>query len=220
MLLSISEENYLKSIFSITIIEKQSASTNAIAKDLDTKASSVTDMLKKLAEKKLIKYQKYKPVVLSKKGKAMATQLIRSHRLWETFLVKNLGFNWSEVHDIAEQLEHIDNDELTDRLSDYLNNPSFDPHGDPIPDKNGTFPYINQIRLSKLIIGEKGVLSSVEEDDKSFLNILNRLEITLGSQIEIKEIVEFDQSFQILIDNCNTQLISNKIANNLFVTKL
>lgn len=219
MKLSTAEENYLKSIFYITELNKQPASTNAIAKDLNTKASSVSDMLKKLSDKELIKYKKYKPVKLEKQGKIIAINLIRSHRIWETFLVERLGFNWSAVHNIAEQLEHIENVELTDKLSTYLDNPLFDPHGEPIPDKNGKFPTQKQIVLSSLKVGQEGRLCSVEEDDRSFLETLNNLNIKIGTPLKLEKIISFDNSFQVLINNRDSQLISDKIANNLFVTK-
>ncbi|HIE45471.1 MAG TPA: metal-dependent transcriptional regulator, partial [Flavobacteriaceae bacterium] len=132
---SITEENYLKAIFSLESNSGTVISTNHIAKKLETKASSVTDMIKKLALKNLLVYTKYKGVSLSSQGRKIATSIVRKHRLWETFLVDKLGFNWDEVHDIAEQLEHIKSDKLILKLDSYLEYPQSDPHGDPIPDK-------------------------------------------------------------------------------------
>lgn len=214
--LSIAEENYLKTIFSISQHE-QGANTNAIAKKLDTKASSVTDMLKKLHDKKLVHYQRYKPVRLSQLGQEKAISLIRSHRLWETFLVRNLGYNWSEVHVIAERLEHIQDAELVDRLDSYLNHPSFDPHGDPIPNKSGEFPDRKEVTLLDLGIGNTGTLASVLEDDQSFLEILNRLGIKIGTRIFVERINTFDGSYCVILDDNNRETLSNKICTFLSV---
>ena len=138
---STAEENYLKAIFKITEKEGKTATTNAIAAALNTTAASVTDMLKRLAEKDLINYEKYRGVQLSSGGEQIATILIRKHRLWEVFLVNKLGFAWDEVHELAEQLEHIQGEALVERLDEYLGRPQFDPHGDPIPDAEGRWTY-------------------------------------------------------------------------------
>ena len=219
MLLTQTEENYLKAIYSIADKLNGAIRTNDIAHALDTKASSVTDMLKKLAEKELILYEKYKPVSLSEKGKSIATHLIRKHRLWETFLVENLGFNWSDVHEIAEQLEHIKSYELVQKLDDFLGNPLFDPHGDPIPNSKGEIPQRNQTLLADLAIGESGRMCSVMEDDKSFLDILNKLEIKIGSTIKIESHIAFDDSMQVQLNHCDTRILSKKICNNIYVLK-
>ena len=219
MQLTQTEENYLKAIFTLSERGNGTVNTNDIAKILDTSASSVTDMYKKLQDKKLIIYQKYKPISMSANGKKMATKLIRKHRLWETFLVEKLAFNWSEVHDIAEQLEHIKSEELIEKLDDFLDNPMFDPHGDPIPDKQGKFPKRKEQSLSDLKKGESGYLSSVEEDDTSFLKILNKLNIKIGTKIDVQEIVAFDQSIQVTLNDCDATLLSKTIAQNLYVIK-
>jgi DtxR family transcriptional regulator, Mn-dependent transcriptional regulator len=130
---TLSEENYLKAIYHLSKEEDESVSTNALAERLETTAASVSDMLKKLAKKELIEYKKYQGVNISEKGKRVALQIIRKHRLWEVFLVEKLSFNWDEVHEIAEQLEHIDSPTLVKRLDEFLGYPKFDPHGDPIP---------------------------------------------------------------------------------------
>lgn len=217
MPLTQTEENYLKAIFTIADRDDLPIRTNDIAKLLSTKASSVTDMLKKLAEKDLILYERYKPITLSESGKEVATHLIRKHRLWETFLVENLGFNWSEVHHIAEQLEHIRAPELVQRLADYLDNPLYDPHGDPIPDASGHFPQREQVLLGTLKPGECGRLCSVVEDDASFLEVLNMLEIKIGTLLEIEGIISFDDTMQVRIGQKQSKILSNKICNNLFV---
>lgn len=219
MSLTHTEENYLKAIFTIADRDDSPIRTNDIAKLLNTKASSVTDMLKKLAEKELILYERYKPISLSHSGIKVATHLIRKHRLWETFLVENLGFNWSEVHHIAEQLEHIQAPELVQRLADYLDNPLYDPHGDPIPDSEGYFPQRDQVLLGSLKPGECGRLCSVVEDDTSFLKVLNLLEIKIGTLLEVESIISFDDTMQVRISQKQSKILSNKICNNLFVIK-
>ncbi|WP_243389180.1 metal-dependent transcriptional regulator, partial [Flavobacterium psychrophilum] len=135
--MTFSEENYLKTIYHLTTISDSEVSTNAIAEKMETKASSVTDMLKKLSEKDLINYKKYQGVSLTETGSLSAKMIVRKHRLWEVFLVEKLDFPWDEVHDIAEQLEHIKSEKLINKLDDFLGNPTEDPHGDPIPNANG-----------------------------------------------------------------------------------
>ncbi len=219
MNLSITEQDYLKAIFSITRIENRSANTNAIAELLNTKASSVTDMIKKLAIKKLVNYEKYKPVHLTAIGQKTATSLIRSHRLWETFLVERLEYDWSQVHSIAEQLEHIEDDELLDKLDNYLGNPKFDPHGDPIPSPDGTFPQRDEILLSHLNAGDCGRICSVLQDDESFLEALNEMNISMGITIEFVKKIEFDQSIQLIVNNQKI-ILSESMAANISIQKI
>lgn len=219
MALSITEQDYLKAIFSITRIENRPANTNSIAEILQTKASSVTDMIKKLAAKKLVKYEKYKPVSLTAKGQKTATSLIRSHRLWETFLVDRLNYDWSQVHSIAEQLEHIEDDELLDKLDNYLGNPKWDPHGDPIPSPDGTFPQRDETILVQLTPGEKGKISSVLQDDESFLEALNEMNICIDNTIEYIKKIDFDQSIQILV-NEEKIILSENMASNIAIQKI
>ncbi len=219
MNLSSTEQDYLKAIFAITTIESRSANTNAIAEHLKTKASSVTDMIKKLAVKKLVKYEKYKPVHLSAAGIKTATSLIRSHRLWETFLVDRLKYDWSQVHTIAEQLEHVKDSELIDKLDDYLGNPSFDPHGDPIPTRNGAFPVREEITLINMKEGQCGTIASVLQDDESFLEALNDLDICIGNDVEFLKQISFDQSIKVIINN-ETIILSETMASNISVQKI
>lgn len=219
MSLSSAEQDYLKAIFAITRIEHRQANTNAIAVLLKTKASSVTDMIKKLAVKKLVKYEKYKPVSLTNKGQKIATSLIRSHRLWETFLVERLEYDWSRVHSIAEQLEHIEDDELLDKLDHYLGYPKFDPHGDPIPTKEGTFPQRDETLLSQLNPGDCGIISSVLQDDESFLEALNQLNLCINQPIEYIKKIDFDQSIQLKI-NDHIHILSENMAKNIAIQKL
>ena len=215
-MITLSEENYLKAIWAISLNNEAKASTNAIADEISTSAASVSDMLKKLQDKELIKYEKYQGVELSEKGNNLATSIIRKHRLWETFLVEKLKFNWSEVHNIAEQLEHIRSEELIDRLDSFLGYPAFDPHGEPIPTREGKIPAINTIPLSQLELGTQGKIIGVTIDEKSFLDYLTKLDISIGSKIKILEKNDFDQSLEIKIDDTN-QHISNNVAEHLLI---
>ena len=169
---SFTEENYLKAIFKLSMGSNKEVSTNAIAEQLDTKASSVTDMIKKLSDKKLVKYVKYKGVSLNEKGEEIAVSIIRNHRLWEVFLVEKLDFKWDEVHEFAEELEHIKSDKLTERLDTFLGFPKYDPHGDPIPDKDGNINRHKDITIANLKINDKGVIVGVKEHSKGYLKYL------------------------------------------------
>lgn len=211
------EENYLKVIFKLGDGSKEYISTNAIATMMVTTAASVTDMLKRLAEKEYINYAKYKGVRLTEKGERVAKELTRKHRLWETFLVDKLGFKWSEVHDLAEELEHINSPELTDKLDDFLGNPQFDPHGDPIPDHQGNIPFQHEKTLADLTPGEKGRITGVGEETVSFLNFLDATGLNLGTKVEVLSEFEFDKSLKIRINEDNETIISNQVSSNLFV---
>ncbi|MFK8101705.1 MAG: metal-dependent transcriptional regulator [Saprospiraceae bacterium] len=219
-MLSFTEENYLKAIFKLSEREKKAASTNAIAKEMQTSAASVTDMLKRLAEKKLLNYEKYKGVTLSESGQKIATNLIRKHRLWEVFLVEKLHFSWDEVHDIAEQLEHIHSEHLIDRLDEYLAFPKFDPHGDPIPDAEGKFTFRKQIPLSQLHVGRTAIVVGVQEHSAHFLQYLDRLDLGLGSQLEVLEKFDFDDSLRLDVNATKEQIISIKVSQNLLVQEV
>lgn len=214
--MTFSEENYLKTIYHITSSSGTEVSTNAIAEKMETKASSVTDMLKKLAEKELIVYQKYKGVLLTEKGSHLAKMIVRKHRLWEVFLVDKLHFPWDEVHDIAEQLEHIKSEKLVNKLDDFLGNPTEDPHGDPIPDANGKIIKIDKLMLSELKENQTGICVGVKDSSAEFLKYLDKNQITLGCRIQILTKEKFDLSLKIKVDE-KTVTISNIIANNLFV---
>lgn len=215
-MITLAEENYLKAILTISLNKDGMVSTNSIAKELGTSPASVSDMLKKLQDKKLIKYEKYKGVILSSKGKNKAIYILRKHRLWETFLVNKLAFGWSEVHDVAEQLEHIESEDLIDRLDSFLQYPKFDPHGEPIPTKTGKILKTNTIALNKLENGAKGKVMGVTLDDKTFLDYLNKLSICIGIEIELLETISFDQSLSIKIKNTE-QHISNDVAKHLLI---
>jgi DtxR family Mn-dependent transcriptional regulator len=208
--MTLSEENYLKTIYHITVV------SNSEAEMMETKASSVTDMIKKLAEKDLVNYKKYQGVSLTDKGKIAAKMIVRKHRLWEVFLVEKLDFSWDEVHDIAEQLEHIKSEKLINKLDDFLGNPTTDPHGDPIPNADGQILKIDKQLLSELSANQKGICVGVKDTSSEFLKYLDKQKIALGSKIEILSKESFDLSFKINVDGKGLT-ISNKIASNLFV---
>ena len=213
------EEDYIKAIFKITDKNQGSANTNAIAKELNTSAASVTDMLKKLAEKDIIHYERYKGVYLTSPGKSEATKLLRKHRLWEVFLVDKLKFEWHEVHHIAEQLEHIQSDTLVNRLDAYLGFPKFDPHGDPIPNIDGKFTLRNQVSLDTMAEGEGGIVVGVREHHTPFLEYLNSLEIELGTEIIVQDLIPFEKSKRILINQKSEAVLTHNAAKNIFLKK-
>jgi DtxR family Mn-dependent transcriptional regulator len=215
---TLSEENYLKAIYHLESDSKKGISTNAIAKSLETKASSVTDMVKKLSEKEVVLYVKYQGVTLTEYGKKTAANIVRKHRLWEVFLVEKLNFSWDEVHDVAEQLEHIKSSKLINQLDALLGFPTHDPHGDPIPDKDGNVNTVDKILLSTFNKNETGVCVGVNDSSSEFLRFLDKKKITLGKKITVLEKEDFDDSLSIEIDGEKLS-ISKKIANNLYIKK-
>lgn len=218
-MLSFAEENYLKAIYHLSDGGKKSVSTNAISEALKTKPASVSDMIRKLASKGVVDYQKYHGVQITEEGKKDALGIIRKHRLWEVFLVEKLKFNWDEVHEIAEQLEHIRSSLLISRLDEFLGYPQYDPHGDPIPDKDGIIQTKPRVPLSKLNAGDNAKLTSVSDSSDMFLRYLDKLNISIGCQIFILEKQEFDGSLEIQIDKKNKTFVSAAVAENLMVTK-
>ena len=213
---TLAEENYLKAIYHLEKDSTVGVSTNSIAVKLKTQPSSVTDMVQKLAHKKALSYQKYKGTFLTKEGKKIAANVIRKHRLWEVFLVEKLKFQWDEVHEIAEQLEHIKSDELIKRLDAFLDHPDFDPHGDPIPDVNGVIKPTEKKLLSELEKNQRGICVGVKESSSQFLQYLDTRNIGIGTTIKVIDKEEFDDSMTILIGE--TQLhITDKIAHNLYI---
>ena len=211
------QENYLKCIYKICEKYPSGASTNAIAEGLETKAATVSDMLKKLSNQKLINYQKYQGVTLTVKGKKAALNIVRNHRLWEVFLVDKLNFNWNEVHEVAEQLEHIKSEELINRLDIFLGQPKFDPHGDPIPTKSGKIENSNATPLHEAKVGERLVIAGVLEHSANFLAYLNEVNLTLAQKVVVKKIVEFDQSMQLVVNKKDELFISHQVAKNILV---
>lgn len=211
-----SEENYLKTIYHLSGKEEAVVSTNALAAQMETQPSSVTDMVKRLAEKSLVEYKKYKGVALSSKGKEKALAIVRKHRLWEVFLAEELGFNWDEVHEVAEQLEHIKSEKLVNKLDELLNFPKFDPHGDPIPGKDGTLEEQHKKLLSQLPLNAMGICVGVKDSSSAFLRFLDKNKIALGDKITVLDSEEFDQSLHVKINDRKIH-ISSQIASNLFV---
>ncbi len=190
------EEDYLKAIYALS--KGTPVSTNDLAAILQVKASSITDMIKKLSDKKYVDYIKYQGVELTTVGKKIALKIMRKHRLWETFLVKKLHFGWDEVHEIAEQLEHIESEMLTDRLDDFLGNPPFDPHGDPIPNKEGIITDTRKrIALQDVQLFQKGIIVGVSDASSDFLKFLESENLVLGTQLEVIEKYSFDNSLKI-----------------------
>ncbi|UWX55184.1 metal-dependent transcriptional regulator [Maribacter litopenaei] len=214
--MTLSEEDYIKTIYHLSSGQEESISTNAIADQMATKPSSVTDMVKKLSEKNMVNYKKYKGVSLTEKGRLTALSIVRKHRLWEVFLVDKLDFAWDEVHEVAEQLEHIKSDKLIDKLDTYLGNPRVNPHGDPIPSKEGVFKKSVKKLISELPVGSKGVCVGVNDSSVAFLKFLDKNKISLGDSLRIIEREDFDGSVSIVI-NDREMRISDQIASNLFL---
>ena len=219
--LSYTEENYLKGLFKLTIElgEKEEAGTNEIAAHLGVKPASVNDMLKKLKDKKLIQYERYGKSSLTKEGKKRAIEIVRKHRLWETFLHEKLAFNWDEVHEVAEQLEHIQSQQLIDHLDDFLGNPAFDPHGDPIPDAAGKIPFQSQMNLNQFPLQIAGEVSAVGSQSPDILSLLEHKKITIGARLKILQRFKFDNSFEIHIDDRELVHISAQLAEQIYVKK-
>ena len=216
-MLSFTEENYLKAIYRLSDGGTRAVLTNALAETMNTRAASVTDMVKKLSLKKLISYEKYYGVKITRQGKNEALMVVRKHRLWETFLVEKLNFNWDEVHEVAEQLEHIQSPLLIEKLDAFLGHPSVDPHGHPIPDKNGKIVEVKNVPLSRLPGNRKTYVRSVTNGSPSFLQYLSKIGIYIGASVTITEKVEFDGSLEVLIDGKNRVFISRDAGENLMV---
>jgi DtxR family Mn-dependent transcriptional regulator len=218
-MISLAEENYLKAIFHLSEDGDQPVLTNDLAGKMNTKAASATDMIKRLSGKGLISYEKYYGVQITKSGKTEALRVIRKHRLWETFLVDKLNFSWDEVHDIAEQLEHIQSPLLIQKLDEFLGFPKSDPHGEPIPDKNGKMAEVKQTILSAAAPKKKATLLAVKNDSPTFLKYLSKIGMKLGSKIAVVNKTEFDGSQEIIIDGKKKAFISRDAADNLIITK-
>ncbi|MEQ9468122.1 MAG: metal-dependent transcriptional regulator [Ekhidna sp.] len=216
--LSFTEENYLKAIYHLSADGAESVNTNSLAESMSTTPASVNDMVKRLAQKNLIGYQKYKGATLLSRGKKIALNIIRKHRLWEVFLVEKLGFKWDEVHDIAEQLEHIKSPDLIKKLDKFLGYPTMDPHGDPIPNEDGIMKETVRAAISELQIGSIGIVVAVNNDDTLLLQHLDSIGIKLGSKIQILDRMDFDGSVSISIDSNPKQFISKTVAENLMIT--
>ncbi|NVK50657.1 MAG: metal-dependent transcriptional regulator [Cyclobacteriaceae bacterium] len=215
MKLTASEENYLKAIYHLSEGASKSVSTNDIAAEMKTKPASVSDMLRKLGEKGVINYRKYYGVNITQEGKKLALQTIRKHRLWEVFLVEKLNFAWDEVHDVAEELEHIQSPLLIQRLDAFLNYPKFDPHGDPIPDEFGDVKARPRIPISEMEIDQSGQIVAVKDSSAAFLRYMDKVGAYIGARVKILDKVEFDGSVEILVDQKKSIFMSKDVASNI-----
>ena len=211
-----SEENYLKAIFHLQTHD-EIVTTSALATKLDTKPASVTDMMKKLNAKKLLNYKPYYGFSLSQEGRKIALHVIRRHRLWEYFLSEKLKFEWNEIHNVAEELEHINNKKLIERLDEYLNYPQFDPHGDPIPDSKGKIKKSKKISLAEMPLNKTAEVCQVSNQTNEMLELLNHKNIGIGTKVEVKRHFTYDQSFELKIKSILVT-ISETLAKNIFVS--
>jgi len=214
---SYTEENYLKAIYKLTENGGGNVNTNAIADEIQTKAASVTDMIKKVSDKKLLKYEKYKGVTLTEKGRKVAIETVRKHRLWECFLFDKLKFGWDEVHEIAEQLEHIQSEVLVDKLDAFLDYPTHDPHGDPIPTKAGIIKKSDFILLADAALLDWVVMTGVADHSTSFLQHLNKVGLALGTEMKVVDKVNYDGSMEIEFKNKKQVQLSKDVVKNIWV---
>jgi len=218
---STSEENYLKALYNLYTSERKELTVTELASKLNISAPSATHALQRLSEKKLVQYIKHKPFKLTKKGEILAKQVIRKHRLWELFLVNKMGFKWDEVHEIAEQLEHVQSGKLIDRIDEMLNFPKFDPHGDPIPDADGNIPEMKSFSLTKGKIGETYQITGVTDHSTSFMNYLENIGIELGKKVKLINILSYDSSVVIIRKSSTGEItLSHLAAQHLQVEKV
>lgn len=217
-MLSLTEENYLKAIYHLSDGGSKSVLTNDLAAAMNTKAASVTDMIKKLSAKTVINYEKYYGVNVTSKGKNEALMVIRKHRLWETFLVEKLGFSWDEVHEVAEQLEHINSNRLIEKLDEFLGFPKVDPHGDPIPDNKGKLKILPKVAIDQLNIGYQGKIAAVKDSDSNLLKYLDKIGAKPGTKLKILGKEAYDESMEVLIDD-HRVFISKEVSQNILVVE-
>lgn len=212
---STSEENYIKAIFHLQ--KDGTVTTNELSAELQTRPASVTDMMKKLKTKKLVHYKAYRGFRLTAEGTRVALLIIRRHRLWEFFLAEKLKFNWDEVHEVAEDLEHVSSKKLIDKLDEFLDFPRFDPHGDPIPDSNGKIENTKQVCLIDVPINKPSVVGHVSDQSTEMLELLGHKKIGIGTRLEVKKKFSFDQSMEIKVRQQPPTHISWDLAKNIFV---
>jgi DtxR family transcriptional regulator, Mn-dependent transcriptional regulator len=213
---TLSEENYLKAIYRLQA-DGGKVTASSIAENLGNNPASVVDMLKKITTKRLIKYDKKSGAILTEKGQRIALQVVRKHRLWEVFLHEKLGYSWDEVHDIAEQMEHIQHEDLDARLDKFLGFPKYDPHGDPIPQANGTLAKTSKTSLSAIQPGNSCHVVGIKDTNATFLRYLQKLNIGIGTKITVAEIIPFDASVVIMIGKQLKTTVSGKFAENVLV---
>jgi DtxR family transcriptional regulator, Mn-dependent transcriptional regulator len=212
---STSEENYIKAIFHLQ--KNGTVTTNELSAELKTRPASVTDMMKKLKTKKLVHYKAYRGFRLTAEGSRVALLIIRRHRLWEFFLAEKLKFNWDEVHEVAEDLEHVSSKKLIDKLDEFLDFPRFDPHGDPIPDSNGKIENTRQVCLTDVPINKPTIVGHVSDQSSEMLELLGHKKIGIGTKLEVKKKFSFDQSMEIKVKQQAPTQISWDLAKNIFV---
>src|SRR5690606_34672118 len=213
---SLVEENYLKALFLLSNREGE-VSVNDLSRHLDIKMPTVTSMIKKLSDKQLVDYQKYKPVKLTIKGRDVAAQIIRKHRLTEMFLVDIMGVGWEEVHDIAEQIEHVKSPRFFSKMDELLHYPTYDPHGSPIPDANGHIPDKEFRQLSKCEIGDTVIFKAVTNSSTAFLKYLNSKELSLDTRLKIVDIEPFDGTMKVSYNNSTNETFSKVVCDKLLV---
>ena len=211
-----SEENYLKTLFKLESLKDKKVNNTALSKALGLNPATVLEMVRKLAERKMVQLQPDKSIQLTEKGKKKALLTIRKHRLWEVFLVQKMNYKWNEVHELAEQLEHIESTDLVDRLADFLGNPSFDPHGDPIPDKKGKIKTNTSIPLTKCEAGKNYKVANLADTSDAFLQYLGKLNILPGTKLKMIEQYDYDNSFSVEVEKKAVQL-SEKVAKSILV---
>lgn len=219
-MLTQTEENYLKAIYNLSVEEGEIVSTNAVADAINTKAASATAMVQRLSKKGLLHYHRYQGVSPTEEGEKAALSIIRKHRLWEVFLVQKLKFKWDEVHDVAEQLEHVNSTMLIEELDRFLGFPKYDPHGDPIPNAEGEIEDSPTLTLNMLEPGEACQVVSAKDSSTSFLNYLDKVKISLGARMSIMDHFDFDDSYSVSVDGSSPFTISKKAAENIYVEKL
>lgn len=219
MMHTLSEENYLKAIYRLTQQPESKITPTAIAEALGNNPASVIDMLKKLTDKNLIEYDKRKGAKLTAEGQEVATLIVRKHRLWEVFLLDKLGYGWDQIHAIAEEMEHISDDTLADRLEKFLGFPEFDPHGDPIPKSNGKLPKNHAVKLAEAAIGSICRVAAVQDTSSDFLRYLERLNINIGTELQLIEKIAFDGSLVIRIGGQTETAVSAKFSESILIKK-
>ena len=213
---TLSTEDYLKAIYHVSQSSSGAVATTSIAKQIGAKPSSVTDMFRKLSDQNLVKDQKYQGVSLTNEGVKTALRIVRKHRLWESFLVSHLNFNWDEVHQVAEQLEHIQSEKLTNELERFLDYPTHDPHGDPIPNRALFMKTYSKILLTELPVNKEGVCIGVKDNSSGFLRYLDRRQIGIGTTLQVLHREDFDDSLHIQAGK-STLMITKKTAENIYV---
>ena len=216
---SSTEENYLKALFNLMNADGEMALSD-LGRELEVSKPTVNSMMKNLSAKGRVDHQKYKPIKLTAKGKKYAAMIVRKHRLTEMFLVEKMGFGWEEVHDVAEQIEHIQSERFFSRMDEILGFPSVDPHGSPIPDENGKIPKVNHIQLSACAAGSKVRFAALQHSPRELLDFLNSKELRLGLHLEILNVVEFDGSVEVRYHGHKSELLSMKVAESIMVQEI